>query len=64
MQLKPWIPSHHNQGEKGQSKWSVSYLLIAEGSQSSTSGRVGNRLITEWSRAKPRVNEPGEDSAS
>lgn len=60
MQLQPWIPSHHNQGKKGQSKWSVSYLLKAEGSQSSTSGR----LITEWSRAKPKVNEPGEDSVS
>lgn len=42
----------------------VSYLLIAEGSQSSTSGRVGNRLITEWSRVKPQMNQPGEDSVS
>lgn len=25
---------------------------------------VGNRLITEWSRAKPKVNQLGEDSVS
>lgn len=25
---------------------------------------VGNRLITEWSRAKPKANQPGEDSVS